>query len=350
MSIDAKYRVNLSGKPFVLFAGLLVEAHTRRLVSLESQLIQAPTPENGQCAVYRARAVFQTEDGKEQTFVAHGDATPTNVTGKVAPHFMRMAETRAYARCLRWALNVGETSLEELDVDEQGDGPNRDGRSRGAAAPAVRGNAPKPSHPVAEAPRSGGYAESRGQAERAVASQAARYTDPQTGEVFPRKTLEEQLTTAIREALAVGLTVPNFMQRIEKLGNAEMIAHTRTLTQRVIEAQAGEERFGAQPQRRGPDPGHEAEFAEEWTEPGSGRTFTRAQLKATLLSEREKAGGRGLQVSTTDPETIGDRALFEEAIALSKRIFAYDRDLAGGKQGQGEQAPIVTGGPSGSHV
>jgi hypothetical protein len=54
------------------------------------------------------------------TFTGIGDASPSNVTRMIAPHLIRMAETRSKARALRDAVNVGVTALEELgDLDEQ---------------------------------------------------------------------------------------------------------------------------------------------------------------------------------------------------------------------------------------
>lgn len=47
-----------------------------------------------------------------------GDATPANVTRKVAPHFRRVALTRAKARVLRDALGVDLAAVEELSDSE----------------------------------------------------------------------------------------------------------------------------------------------------------------------------------------------------------------------------------------
>ena len=109
-----EYMIERQGKRFVLYAGLLEEAHSRGLRSIETELLQIPGSENGEVAI--ARAVVRTEDGK---FTGIGDASPQNVGRMIAPHIIRMAETRAKARALRDAINVGVASIEELGDDPE---------------------------------------------------------------------------------------------------------------------------------------------------------------------------------------------------------------------------------------
>src|ERR687883_1339637 len=104
-----EYMIDRGGRRFVLYAGLLDEAHARGLRSIETELLQVPGAENGEVAI--CRAVVRTEDGK---FSGIGDASPGNVSRAIVPHIIRMAETRAKARALRDAINVGVTALEEL--------------------------------------------------------------------------------------------------------------------------------------------------------------------------------------------------------------------------------------------
>ena len=104
-----EYMIERQGKRFVLYAGLLEEAHSRGLRSIETELLQIPKAENGEVAI--VRAVVRTEEGK---YTGIGDASPQNVNRAIAPHLIRMAETRAKARALRDAINVGVTAFEEL--------------------------------------------------------------------------------------------------------------------------------------------------------------------------------------------------------------------------------------------
>jgi hypothetical protein len=113
--VREEFLITRQGKQYVLFAGLLDEAHSRGLRSIDTELVQVPTAENGTVAV--VKATVEMEDGR--TFSGIGDASPENVGRNIVPHIIRMAETRAKARALRDAVNVGATTLEELsDADE----------------------------------------------------------------------------------------------------------------------------------------------------------------------------------------------------------------------------------------
>ncbi|MGI9048419.1 MAG: hypothetical protein ACR2GU_03415 [Rubrobacteraceae bacterium] len=111
-----EHMIERQGKRFVLYAGLLEEAHGRGLRSVETDLLQIPTAENGEVAI--VKAVVRTEEGK---FSGIGDASPENVSRAIRPHLIRMAETRAKARALRDAINVGVTAFEELGGNEVDD-------------------------------------------------------------------------------------------------------------------------------------------------------------------------------------------------------------------------------------
>ncbi|HET7768595.1 MAG TPA: hypothetical protein VFN74_07450 [Chloroflexota bacterium] len=114
-----EFIVERNGKSFVLYAGLLDQAHERGLKAVTTTLVQIPSDLNGQMAI--VHATVETTQG---TFTGLGDAAPDNVSRMMVPHLIRMAETRAKARALRDAVNVGVTALEELgDLDEHGSEP-----------------------------------------------------------------------------------------------------------------------------------------------------------------------------------------------------------------------------------
>ena len=116
--IDEKFIVNLKGKDFILYEGLLDLAHQEGLISMDVELLQIPSKENGDIAI--AKAIAKTET---KTFIDIGDAGPNSVNGMIRPHIIRMASTRAKARALRDLTNVGMTAIEELGDDVE-DKPN----------------------------------------------------------------------------------------------------------------------------------------------------------------------------------------------------------------------------------
>jgi hypothetical protein len=119
--IDQAFLIQRQGKQYVLYSGLLAEAHERGLRSIDTELIQAPGDPDARLYETAAivKATVQMEDGR--TFTGIGDANPQNVGKNIAPHIIRMAETRAKARALRDAINVGVTAFEELGGDEPGE-------------------------------------------------------------------------------------------------------------------------------------------------------------------------------------------------------------------------------------
>lgn len=109
------YIVKVQSGPHVTYAGLLNRAHKEdEITAIRVEIIQVPTPENGEYAIVKAAVTT-----KRGTYEEIGDASPRSVAMKTLyPHLLRMAATRAKARALRDALNEGGTALEEFaDVD-----------------------------------------------------------------------------------------------------------------------------------------------------------------------------------------------------------------------------------------
>jgi hypothetical protein len=117
----------------ITYQGLLALAHEQGLKGIETTLIQAPNAANGQMAIVRAAA-----QGTTGTFTGIGDASPANVTARVARHVLRVAETRAKARALRDLTNVAMVALEEVgELDEEQEPPPRAASDRGGDGPAT---------------------------------------------------------------------------------------------------------------------------------------------------------------------------------------------------------------------
>ncbi|TCJ15861.1 hypothetical protein E0L93_11410 [Rubrobacter taiwanensis] len=140
-----EFLITRQGKQYVLFAGLLDEAHSRGLSGIDTELLQVPDESNGNTAIVKATVTM--EDGR--TFSGIGDANPENVARNITPHIIRMAETRAKARALRDAVNVGATALEELsDGDDAPPASFPPPRGRESSRPDGRN---RPVRPVEEA-------------------------------------------------------------------------------------------------------------------------------------------------------------------------------------------------------
>ena len=108
--LDERWITKIEGKEFVKYPGLLDLAHQHGLSSIEVDIVQMPTKDNGNFAVCRATVMSKVGE----TFTDIGDANPNNCSSKVAKHLLRMASTRSIARALRSYTNVGMTALEEL--------------------------------------------------------------------------------------------------------------------------------------------------------------------------------------------------------------------------------------------
>ena len=153
-----EFLITRQGKQYVLFAGLLDEAHARGLRSIDTDLIQVPDDSNGQVAVVKATVHVEdpaNPDGGLRTFSGIGDASPENVSRNIVPHLIRMAETRAKARALRDAVNVGATALEELSDGDDSGAQQRSSPSSGSSggSPAAS-SAQRPPRGLQDASRS----------------------------------------------------------------------------------------------------------------------------------------------------------------------------------------------------
>lgn len=113
MNINEHFIINLQGKSFVTYEGLLDLAHQKNLISLEVEIIQIPNTDNNMTAICQAIATTEKE-----RFQDIGDASPNSVNSSLVPHLIRMASTRAKARVLRDLTNIGMTAVEELSLED----------------------------------------------------------------------------------------------------------------------------------------------------------------------------------------------------------------------------------------
>jgi len=153
--------VDRQGRQFVLYAGLLDAAHRAGLMGIRTSLVDAPSQENRWTAIASAEVQFAWG-----VFTGIGDANAENVGRLIAPHIVRMAETRAKARALRDGLNVGMAALEELGADD--DGPRQE-RSNPAPAPRQAPRATVQAEAMMSHPTAGGQMMSHPTASPAVA-------------------------------------------------------------------------------------------------------------------------------------------------------------------------------------
>jgi len=111
-------------KPFIRFPGLLRVGHLHAkklgglLTQLNQTILQLPTKDNNaECIITIEYAVVKGDEVLCR-FTGTGDANPSNVSYLVASHIIRMAETRAAARALRFMTDTGLTALEELGEND----------------------------------------------------------------------------------------------------------------------------------------------------------------------------------------------------------------------------------------
>ena len=113
--INAKV-VNIKGKDFVTYAGLLDQAHQKGLISIE--IIDSWVSEDMNRAWCKVRAKFKNKT-KEMFFDGFGSSTPENTGDMTKTHPVEMAHTRAKGRALRDFLNIGTAMLEELKQESK---------------------------------------------------------------------------------------------------------------------------------------------------------------------------------------------------------------------------------------
>ncbi len=103
------------------FEDLLTASHKRGLISINTELISVDIEKKQ--AIFKAKVKGwigdekKAEEGMVGIFTGYGDAE--GITNElIIPHFIRMAETRAICRALRWYTNNAKVSIEECDKEK----------------------------------------------------------------------------------------------------------------------------------------------------------------------------------------------------------------------------------------
>lgn len=116
-TLDAGLMYVAHGKSVPTYGALLELAHKCGLAGIKTMLVQAPAATNGGLAIVHATAVFVV-DGAFSDYTGLGDASVANVGRGVAPHIVRVAETRAKVRALRDALCITDAAIEEMGAPD----------------------------------------------------------------------------------------------------------------------------------------------------------------------------------------------------------------------------------------
>jgi hypothetical protein len=96
---------------YIGFDDLLKKAHDKfPTLEIDTELLEHDFKDKR--AVFRAIILIGTGEGEFRGFTGHGDASQENVSNSsIAKHYLRMAETGAIARALRFLM--GESTVKE---------------------------------------------------------------------------------------------------------------------------------------------------------------------------------------------------------------------------------------------
>ena len=186
-----KWVIKRDGKDYVQYVGLLDLLHqvSGGRFRIDTKLVQAPNAGNGMLAIASAEVHILADDddgtglaGPVRTASGLGDASAESVNRMMAPHLVRMAETRAKGRALRDLLNIGLVTIEEL----------------GPGGPAPSGNG-----------RPGGYQQEQGRPPEGIVVAGQRYTRDQVWEAYTKRMHQmREARLPIPDGAALGNAAP----------------------------------------------------------------------------------------------------------------------------------------------
>ena len=107
--------MQIKGKDVATYEGILDYGHQFGIKSLEVDIVQFPSDENGQRCICKAR--LETLDGRVFSDIA--DASPDNVPKGCIDSFPRIASTRCKSRTISDAFNVKTAMKGDTDIPPQ---------------------------------------------------------------------------------------------------------------------------------------------------------------------------------------------------------------------------------------
>jgi hypothetical protein len=119
--IREEFMIEQRGKTYVLYSGLLDAAHRKFASFMLETDLDGTSPEDKPRVIATFQGDYEDKGGDMHTIKTMGIGTagrPSDGTGAAKEAPVEMAETRAKARALRDAVNVGATSLEEMPTTE----------------------------------------------------------------------------------------------------------------------------------------------------------------------------------------------------------------------------------------
>jgi hypothetical protein len=96
---NEKFDKSNGTEDMMTFEELLRIGHEQGIIRIQTKMIQIN--EEKKSAIFKAQIKMKNES----IYEAYGDANQENCGSMVKMHYIRMAETRAIARALRWATN-----------------------------------------------------------------------------------------------------------------------------------------------------------------------------------------------------------------------------------------------------
>ena len=118
INVPDEFILSRGNQKFIRFGGLLHVAHQMGNVSIKTEWVNKDSwDKENPFLVFKAEVCITDKDVMNVS-TGYGDASTKNTGKMIWPHLLRMAETRAIVRALRFATGISMTALEELGGEE----------------------------------------------------------------------------------------------------------------------------------------------------------------------------------------------------------------------------------------